>query len=401
MDNQKPVLQIRPYSSNGHYAAIVICVAIILVSAFCQAFHYFYATLFVFAFLLLVLFIHFNDIKKARTINFINYYKVDYYFCASMILISIALLGVSPYFSAILLVFGFLFFILSAKKITKETQKTNIMNFYDDGKIEYNNEIYNAKDYLGITTINNDDTLQILRRYVSCNYVVLISKDKFANNNLYVFEIPMYLNEIELGEVVQLKKNIANIIHLPIFHSCEGFVLRDNLTIWQEENIDHLILYNQHKSNQIEIILYCCFFAWFTFSAFSNYHLSLTIIASILSFVSCYLLFDKYRFYHIFFCNPFDIVQLQINNGKFLYKNKEIAFNNIKQIKIKDIYSQNKIHDIYAQKYYVYSRLNIELNNGKKIKLFVSTPQVRNPEKLRQFLSEKLPNKLIDEDKIS
>ena len=95
MDNQKPVLQIRPYSSNGHYAAIVICVAIILVSAFCQAFHYFYATLFVFAFLLLVLFIHFNDIKKARTINFINYYKVDYYFCASMILISIALCSTS------------------------------------------------------------------------------------------------------------------------------------------------------------------------------------------------------------------------------------------------------------------------------------------------------------------
>ena len=86
---------------------------------------------------------------------------------------------------------------------------------------------------------------------------------------------------------------------------------------------------------------------------------------------------------------------------EFLYKNKEIAFNNIKQIKIKDIYSQNKIHDIYAQKYYVYSRLKIKLNNGKKIKLFVSTPQVRNPKKLREFLSDKLPNKLIDEDEIS
>ena len=399
MDNQKPVLQIRPYSSNGHYAAIVICVAIILISAFCQAFHYFYATLFVFAFLLLVLFIHFNDIKKARTIN-IRSYNVYYCLYAAIILISIAgLVLISPYFSVILLIFSFILF---NKKITKETQKTNIINFYADGEIEYNNEIYNAKDYLGITTINNDDAQLVTGSYVAFNYVVLINKDKFANNNLYVFEIPMYLNDIELGEVVQLKKNIANITHLPIFNPCEKFVLRDNLTIWQEEeNIDHLILYNQHKSNQIEIILYCCFFAGFTFTAFSNYHLSFTIIASILSFVSCYLLFDKYRFYHIFFCNPFDIVQLQINNGKFLYKNKEIAFNNIKQIKIKDIYSQNKIHDIYAQKYYVYSRLNIELNNGKKIKLFVSTPQVKNPKKLREFLSEKLPNKLIDEDKIS
>ena len=400
MDNQKPVLQTKPYSYSDHSLAIIMCVATILMSAIFQAFHYFYATLFVFAFLLLVLFVHFNDIKKARTINIRNY-NVYYYWYASIILISIAGLGISPYLSVTLLVFGFLFFILFDKKITKETQKTNIINFYADGKIEYNNEIYNAKDYLGITTINNDDAQRVPRSYVAFNYVVLISKDKFANNNLYVFEIPIYLNEIELGEVVQLKKNIANITHLPIFNPCEGFVLRDNLTIWQEENIDHLILYNQHKSNQIEIILYCCFFAWFTFSAFSNYHLSLTIIASILSFVSCYLLFDKYRFYHIFFCNPFDIVQLQINNGKFLYKNKEIAFNNIKQIKIKDIYSQNKIHDIYAQKYYVYSRLNIELNNGKKVKLFVSTPQVKNPKKLRQFLSEKLPNKLIDEDKIS
>ena len=83
--------------------------------------------------------------------------------------------------------------------------------------------------------------------------------------------------------------------------------------------------------------------------------------------------------------------QVKINNNVLSYNNQEIELNNIKQIKIKDIYSQ---------KYYVYSRLNIELNNGKKIKLFVSTPQVRNPEKLRKFLSEKLPNKLIDEDKI-
>lgn len=98
MDNQKPVLQIRPYSSNGHYAAIVICVAIILISAFCQAFHYFYATLFVFAFLLLVLFIHFNDIKQARTIN-IRSYNVYYCLYAAIILISIAgLVLISPYF---------------------------------------------------------------------------------------------------------------------------------------------------------------------------------------------------------------------------------------------------------------------------------------------------------------
>ena len=77
---------------------------------------------------------------------------------------------------------------------------------------------------------------------------------------------------------------------------------------------------------------------------------------------------------------------------QILYNNQEIALNDIKKIEIKDI---------YAQKYYVYSRLNIELNNGEIVKLFVSTPQVRNPKKLREFLSEKLPNKLIDEDKIS
>ena len=340
MDNQKPVLQTKPYSYSNHSIAIIICVAIILMSAIFQAFHYFYATLFVFSFLLLVLFVHSNDIKRQ-----------------------------------------------------KARKETNIMNFYADGRIEYNNKVFNAKDYLGITTINNDDAQLRPRSWFSFNYIVLISKDKFANNNLYVFDIPMYLNEIELNEVVQLKKNIANITHLPIFNPCEKFVSRDNLTIWQEEeNIDYLILYNQHKSNQIEIILYCCLFTWFAFTAFSNYYLFLTIAITMLSFISCYLLFSKYRFEMIFIFNPFDILQIKINNDKLLYKNKEIAFGDIKQIKIKDI---------YAQKYYVYSRLNIELNNGKKIKLFVSTPQVRNPKKLREFLSEKLPNKLIDEDKIS
>ena len=118
MDNQKPVLQTKPYSYSDHSLAIIMCVATILMSAIFQAFHYFYATLFVFAFLLLVLFVHFNDIKRQ-----------------------------------------------------KARKETNIMSFYADGRIEYNNKVFNAKDYLGITTINNDDAQLRPRSWFSFHYV--------------------------------------------------------------------------------------------------------------------------------------------------------------------------------------------------------------------------------------
>ncbi|MBQ9682984.1 MAG: hypothetical protein IJV35_06910 [Neisseriaceae bacterium] len=339
MDNQKPVLQIEQQEPHKHFIAIYLCIWIILVSAGVGVFHYFYATLCVLSFVSLILFVNYNDIKRMN-------------------------------------------------------KKTNIMNFYANGKIEYNHKIFNAEDYLGIITINCDVTYPI---YHICrlDFIVLINKNK-CKDNLYVFRLPVYSgnddDDIEFNEIIQLKKNISNVIHKPIFQSCENVVLRDNLKLWQENDINHLILYNQNIFNQMEVILYCFLVGLFVFSMFSNYNLYFTYILTILSVISLYFLFKNHSFHTLYnISNIFKISQIEINNEELLYNNKEIALSDIKQIKIKDIYSQ---------KYYIYSRLNIELNNGEIIKLFVSTPQVRNPEKLRQFLSEKLPNKLIDEDKI-
>lgn len=321
-----------------------------------------------------------------------HYFIIVFY---TFIIFVVAPLGIFNSLKATLCLFGLLS--LGLLFYFHYIQKPPTMNFYADGKIKYNNEIFNVEDYLGITTINNKDGAKyLLRRYNGFyppnNYIILINKNKFKDD-LYVFNIDIYFNDYaEYHETVQLKKQIAQITHLPLFTPCNEFILREKLTSWQEEeNINHIISYKTTKLSQIEMIFYCCFAGFFGFSFFSNYHLLFTTTTTILSIIFCYLLFNKYRFYYTFMFNSMTTSQVKINNNVLSCNNQEIELNNIKQIKIKDIYSQ---------KYYVYSRLNIELNNGKKIKLFVSTPQVRNPEKLRKFLSEKLPNKLIDEDKM-
>lgn len=330
MDNQKPVLQVKPQQVNRFYIVVfVICT--ISISTRIGVF---------------------NSLPKTICLIF-------------------ALLS------------GLFLYLYKIKKSPK-------MDFSADGKIIYNEETFNVNDYLGITTVNNLDTNDLSQFYYGIktnNQVVLINKDKLAKN-LTVFDIPVpfvKLNEnAEFYEIVQLKKQIAQATHLPIFEPCHNFILRDSLTLWQEkEEIDHLIAY---QNNQREIILICCFVA--TAGLVFSVYEPLFIIATMFAVGVAYLLLDKYRFY-ISTITPSEI---KISNEKILYNNQEIVLNDIKKVEIKDIYSQ---------KYYIYSRLNIELNNGEIIKLFVSTPQVRNPEKLRQFLSEKLPNKLIDEDKIS
>lgn len=330
MDNQKPVLQVKPQQVSYFYI-VVFLICIISVSARIGVFNSLPKTMYLILALLSGLFLYLYKIKKSPK-----------------------------------------------------------MDFFADGKIIYDAQTFNVNDYLGITTVNNLDTNDLSQFYYGIktnNQVVLINKDKLAKN-LTVFDIPVpfvKLNEnAEFYEIVQLKKQIAQATHLPLFEPCQNFILRDSLTLWQEkEEIDYLIAY---QNNQREIILMCCFVA-IAGLVFSVYE-PLFIIATMFAVGVAYLLLDKYRFY----ISTITSSEIKISNEKILYNNQEIALNNIKKIEIKDI---------YAQKYYVYSRLNIELNNGEIVKLFVSTPQVRNPKKLREFLSDKLPNKLIDEDKIS
>ena len=200
MDNQKPVLQIQSEEIR-HYPIIAIYTFIIFVAAPLGTFNSLRATLCLFGLLSLGLLIYFHYIQKPPT-----------------------------------------------------------MNFYADGKIKYNNEIFNVEDYLGITTINNQDGAKLLVRgyngfYPPNNYIILINKNKFKDD-LFVFNIAIYFNDYaEYHETVQLKKKIAQITHLPIFTPCNEFILREKLTVWQEEeNINHIISYKTTKLSQIEII---------------------------------------------------------------------------------------------------------------------------------------------------
>lgn len=319
MDNQKPVLQIQP-KQNVHYEYMIA-------------------------------------INSGLIIPFI---KINTYYSLSNSTILFFILS---------LLFSNLYYLCYIKKLPK-------MNFYSNGKIKYNEEIFDIVNYLGITTTPDKS-------------VVLVNKDKFSED-LTVFDIPLnfinFNDNLEFNEVIKLKKQIAKVTKLPIFEPCDKFLLREKLTLWKEqENIDYLIAY---KNNQREIILYRFLIAIIGFIVFLFSNYDLFFISAIILIVSIlYLLLNKYRFY----ITTITTSEIKISNEKILYNNQEIALNDIKKIEIKDI---------YAQKYYVYSRLNIELNNGEIVKLFVSTPQVRNPKKLREFLSDKLPNKLIDEDKI-
>ena len=265
------------------------------------------------------------------------------------------------------------------------------MKFYADGRITYGTDTFQASDYLGITTIINHDTGKISEQYygVMPTRVVLIHKDKLKEN-LPIFEIPLIFHGLyqgaELHEIVHLKKQIAQATHLPIFEPCQGTILRDRLIPWQEkEDSDHLIVY---QSRPREIILYSIVLALmasimgFVVATLSNYNL-LYIAAVVLISAALYSLLYKYRFA----ITTTTTAEMTLGNRSLSYGQQEIAYRDIQQVKIRDIHSQ---------KYYAYSRLSITLSNGEKIKLCVSTPHVRDPQKLRSLLAAKLHNKLVD-----
>lgn len=264
------------------------------------------------------------------------------------------------------------------------------MGFYADGRITYGTDTFHASDYLGITTIINHDTGNLSQAYwgIKPSLVVLIHKDK-TGENLPVFDIPLTFHGLyegaELHEIVQLKKQIAQATHLPIFAPCQNVVLRDKLIPWQEqEDSDHLIVY---QSRQREIILYSIALAvtGLLFAMMAN-HDPLYLTAILLVVAALYSLLHKYRFA----ITTTTTAEMKISDRSLSCEQREIAWRDIQQVKIQDIHSQ---------KYYAYSRLSITLNNGEKIKLCVSTPHVRDPQKLRSILAAKLRNKLVDENR--
>ena len=201
-----------------------------------------------------------------------------------------------------------------------------------------------------------------------------------------VFDIPLTFHGLyegaELHEIVQLKKQIAQATHLPIFAPCQNVVLRDKLIPWQEqEDNDHLIVY---QSRQREIILYSIALAvtGLLFAMMTN-HDPLYLTAILLVVAALYSLLHKYRFA----LTTTTTAEITLGDSRLTYDQQEIAYGDIQQATIRDIHSQN---------YYAYSRLDIALNNGKKIKLCVSAPYVRDPQKLRSLLAAKLRNKLVD-----
>lgn len=288
------------------------------------------------------------------------------------------------------------------------------MNFYADGTITCGKDTFHTSDYLGITTIIQHNTDKISEQYydVMPTQVVLIHKDT-RKENLPVFEIPLIFHRLyqgtELHEIVHLKKQIAQATHLPIFEDCQGAVLRDQLIPWQEkENRNHLIVYqsNQRKSilysivlalihiivyqsRQREIILFSILLALGSLMEFIIAsvitHNPLYIQIFVFIIVALYILLHKYRFV----ITP-TTEEMTLGNRSLSYGQQEIAYRDIQQVKIRDIHSQ---------KYYAYSRLDVALNNGEKIKLCVSTPHVRDPQKLRSILAAKLRTKLVDENR--
>ena len=265
------------------------------------------------------------------------------------------------------------------------------MKFYADGRITYGKDTFHTSDYLGITTIINHDTGKISEQYYGAmpTRIVLIHKDKLKEN-LPIFEIPLIFHGLyqgaELHEIVHLKKQLAQATHLPIFEPCQGSVLRDRLIPWQEkEDNDHLIVY---QSRPREIILYSIAlalagsFLGFIIASMTN-HNPLYIQMFVLVIVVLYVLLYKYRFA----LTTTTTAEITLGDSRLTYDQQEIAYRDIQQVTIRDIHSQN---------YYAYSRLDIALNNGKKIKLCVSTPYVRDPQKLRSLLAAKLRNKLVD-----
>ena len=115
-------------------------------------------------------------------------------------------------------------------------------------------------------------------------------------------------------------------------------------------------------------------------------HDPLYLTAILLVVAALYSLLHKYRFA----ITTTTTAEIKISDRSLSYGQQEIAYRDIQQVKIRDIHSQ---------KYYAYSRLSITLSNGEKIKLCVSTPHVRDPQKLRSILAAKLRNKLVDENR--
>ena len=286
-----------------------------------------------------------------------------------------------PVFALLLCLFAYLYRVANAPS----------MKFYANGRITYGKDTFHTSDYLGITTIINHDTGKISEQYYGAmpTRVVFIHKDK-RKENLPIFEIPLIFHGLyqgaELHEIVRLKKQLAQATHLPIFEPCQGSVLRDRLIPWQEkEDNDHLIVY---QSRPREIILWSILLALvasimgFIIASMTN-HNPLYIQMFVLVIVVLYVLLYKYRFA----LTTTTTAEITLGDSRLTYDQQEIAYRDIQQITIRDIHSQN---------YYAYSRLDIALNNGKKIKLCVSTPHVRDPQKLRSLLAAKLHNKLVD-----
>lgn len=288
------------------------------------------------------------------------------------------------------------------------------MNFYVDGTITCDKDSFHTSDYLGITTIIQHKTDEISEPYdgVMPTQIVLIHKDT-SKENLPVFEIPLIFHRIykgiELHEIVQLKKQLAQATRLPLFEDCQDPVLRDQLIPWQEkENHNHLLVYQSKQqksilysivlalihivvfqSRQREIILLSILLALSSLMEFIAAsviaHKPLYIQIFVLIIVALYILLHKYRFV----ITP-TTEEMTLGNRSLSYGQQEIAYRDIQQVKIRDFHSQ---------KYYAYSRLSITLNNGEKIKLCVSTPHVRDPQKLRSILAAKLRTKLVDENR--
>ena len=306
-----------------------------------------------------------------------------------------------PTFALLLCLAAYLYRVANAPK----------MNFYVDGTITCGTSTFHTRDYLGITTIIQHKTDEISEPYdgVMPTQIVLIHKDT-SKENLPVFEIPLIFHRIykgiELHEIVQLKKQLAQATRLPIFEDCQAPVLRDQLIPWQEkENRNHLLVYQSKQQKSIlysivlalihivvfqsrrrEIILLSILFALSSLMEFIKSsviaHKPLYIQIFVLIIVALYILLYKYRF-----VITYTAEEMTLGNRSLSCAQQEIAYRDIQQITIRDIHSQN---------YYAYSRLDIALNNGKKIKLCVSTPHVRDPQKLRSLLAAKLRNKLVD-----
>ncbi|MBR5676273.1 MAG: hypothetical protein IKX14_07545, partial [Neisseriaceae bacterium] len=250
MDNQKPVLQIQPKQNVRYEYMIAISSGLI-----------------------------------------IPFVKINTYYSLSNLTIL---------FFIISLLFSNLYYLYYIKKLPK-------MNFYSNGKIKYNEQIFDIENYFGITTTPDKS-------------VVLVNKDKFSED-LIIFDIPLnfinFNDNLEFNEVVKLKKQIAEVTKLPIFEPCNKFLLREKLTIWKEEkNIEYLIAY---KNNQREIILYRFLIAiiGFIVFSFSNYDWFF-ISVIILTIAVLYFLLNKYRFYITTIISS----QIKIGNEKLLYNNQ-------------------------------------------------------------------------------